>query len=300
MAGLKSLICAASLLLGTAYGVPMNGKLGQLEFGWLPDLLSSLADSPLTIAPAGKFSFKPSAGDTWNMQLNSLPTPSQARDQTYKIWDFDLMDAPRSLIKTFQDNGHPVICYFSAGSYEDWRDDAKDFPKAALGKPLDGWDGENWLDTRHPAVRAIMKKRIALAASKGCDGIDPDNMDGYSNDSGTNMQKADAVDYARFLAKTAHDAGMAYGLKNGGAFLDQVVDVAQFVVNEQCVQYNECHLYQPFIQQNKPVFHVEYTSKDSVPTDYMRRTCSHAGTNGFSTLVKKMSLNSWTSKCADY
>lgn len=32
----------------------------------------------------------------------------------------------------------------------------------------------------------------------------------------------------------------------------------QASVNEQCVEYNECEKYAPFIAQGKPVFHVEY------------------------------------------
>jgi hypothetical protein len=38
-----------------------------------------------------------------------------------------------------------VMCYFSAGSFEDWRPDAVDFPSEVLGRN-NGWPGENWLN----------------------------------------------------------------------------------------------------------------------------------------------------------
>jgi hypothetical protein len=47
--------------------------------------------------------------------------------------------------------------------------------------------GENWLDIRSDNVSLIMKKRIDLAVQKGCDGVEPDNMDGYSNHSGFSL-----------------------------------------------------------------------------------------------------------------
>lgn len=45
------------------------------------------------------------------------------------------------------------------------------------------WD-QYWLDIHSPAcktnVRAAMTKRLQMAKEKGCDGIDPDNVDSVS------------------------------------------------------------------------------------------------------------------------
>jgi hypothetical protein len=241
--------------------------------------------------------FKPKAGDTYNMELSVVPTVSQANDQSYKIWDFDMFDAPVSTIKAFQNKNHPVVCYFSGGSWENWRPDAKDFPKAALGKPLSGWPGEKWLDTRNPKVRAIMKKRILLAKSKGCDAVDVDNIDGYENPTGFDLTKADGISFVKFLAATAHAEGLAYGLKNAGGIAKQVVDDAEFSVNEQCVKYNECEQLQVFIKQDKPVLHIEYTAKNNPPSSFVQKSCDNQGAKGFSTLIKHLSLNAWTKTC---
>lgn len=120
------------------------------------------------------FALKPTAGATWNIQLENVPSPAQADDDAYHIWDFDMEDAPQSTIDAFHAKGHQVVCYFSAGSWEDYRSDADQFPKEALGKVLDGWPHEKWVDTRNAGVRAVMKKRIQIAKEKGCDGIDAD------------------------------------------------------------------------------------------------------------------------------
>ena len=45
-----------------------------------------------------------------------------------------------------------ITCYFSAGTFEDWRDDADQFPASVIGKALPEWDGENWLDIRTAAA----------------------------------------------------------------------------------------------------------------------------------------------------
>jgi len=43
----------------------------------------------------------------------------------------------------------------------------------ALGKAMDGWPGEKWVDVRKAAVRTIMQKRLAYCAQIKCDGVDP-------------------------------------------------------------------------------------------------------------------------------
>lgn len=91
------------------------------------------------------------------------------------VWDIDLFDNPASTVATLQAAGKTVICYFSAGTAEDWRDDYKSFASADLGKVLPEWPNEKWIRTGSQSIRNIMAKRIKIAADKGCDAIDPDN-----------------------------------------------------------------------------------------------------------------------------
>lgn len=55
-----------------------------------------------------------------------------------------------------------------------------------------------------------------ISESKGCEAVDPDNVNGFGNDIGFSLSKADGVDYLKFLAEAAHSPGMAIGLKNAG------------------------------------------------------------------------------------
>jgi hypothetical protein len=128
--------------------------------------------------------WQPKVGTTWQIIL--LKPLKLNKDGTAKnlkpnvgIYDLDLYDNDAETFKALHKAGKKVICYFSAGSWENWRDDKNQFKKADLGKTMDGWPDEKWINLRSKNVRNIMKKRIKYAADKGCDAIDPDNVDGY-------------------------------------------------------------------------------------------------------------------------
>lgn len=118
-----------------------------------------------------------------------------------------------------------MICYFSAGSYEPNQPDSSQSTASGKGKELDGWPGEYWLDTKSANVRNIMSAHLELAASKGCDGVDPDNVDGYDNGTGLSLTTDDAVDFVTFLANGAHALNMSIGLKNGGEIVNRTIDL---------------------------------------------------------------------------
>lgn len=223
----------------------------------------------------------PAPGTTWQWQLTgSIDTSVNAA-----MYDIDLVDASQSTIDTLHAAGRIVICYFSAGSYEGWRPDANKFPAASLGNTLDGWPDERWLDTRSTAVRDIMKARLDLAKSKKCDGVEPDNVDGYTNNPGFPLSSATQIDYNKFLAAEAHARGLSIGLKND---LDQVSALQPYfdwALNEQCAQYKECSMLSPFVAAGKAVFQTEYSN--SCP----------ASTPGHSILLKKLSLDAYRVVC---
>lgn len=103
-----------------------------------------------------------------------------------------------------------------------------------------------------------MAARIALAKSKGCDAVDPDNVDSYNNDNGLGLTQQDTIDYMNFLASTAAANSISIGLKNAIEVLPQVMPAVQFAVNEQCYGYGECDSYVPLVESGKAVFHIEY------------------------------------------
>ncbi|KAH7245345.1 glycoside hydrolase superfamily [Fusarium tricinctum] len=250
--------------------------------------------------------WKPEVGTPWQIILSEVITlPDGGADDLspdVPIWDIDLFENTKETISAMQDSGKRVICYFSAGSWENWRKDKNSFPKKDLGKTLSGWPDEKWVNIRSTAVRAVMAKRIKQAADKGCDAIDPDNMDGYQNDNGLGLTQKDTISYAKFLSAEAAKYGMVMGMKNGGDVTKEVLPYVAFCINESCIQYQECDLYTPYIKAGKPVFNIEYPDgAPKVKASDKKRICATTGdakgSKGFSKVIKKMNLDSWVMYC---
>jgi hypothetical protein len=292
----------AMVVLAIALGVGLGVGLTQGR----PQGSDSAASSAPTSAPipspnttSGSI-WQPRISDSWNYQL--LKPLTSTNPNGISVWDIDLFDNSQSIISGIQFQGSRVICYFSAGSYEDWRPDASSFKDSDFGKDLDGWPGEKWLNTNSENVRSIMSARLDIAVQKGCDGVDPDNVDGYNNDNGLGLTTDDSINYLQFLAAAAQTRNLSIGLKNGGEIIPEVIDLMQWCVNEQCVQYDECDTFRPFIDQGKPVFHVEYPHGEQnidtlIATNTKANICDNAGAAGFSTIIKNMNLDSWTETC---
>jgi hypothetical protein len=229
----------------------------------------------------------PRLGETWHWQLQGRLNTSYDAD----VYDIDLFDNTAAAIEALHDDGRRVVCYFSAGSYEDWRPDAGDFTPADLGNALDGWPGEHWVDIRSTNVRNIMSARLDIAVQKGCDAVEPDNVDGYTNATGLSLSAADQLAYNRFLAHEAHQRNLAIGLKNDVDQADKLVDIFDFAINEECHEYDECDLLRVFVQADKPVFNAEYASQYVNNPSARRSLCADALANNFRTLVLPLDLD---------
>jgi len=230
--------------------------------------------------------WQPTPGTSWQWQLTGTIDTSYDVD----MYDIDLFEAPQSVIDALHADGRVVICYFSAGSWEDWRPDAGDFPGAVLGDG-NGWPGEKWLDIRQLDVLGpIMEARLDLAVQKNCDGVEPDNVDGYANDSGFPLTYQDQLTFNLWLADAAHARGLSIGLKNDLDQVPDLVDAYDWALNEQCFQYKECETLLPFVEANKAVFGVEYTGKK-------KKICKKANKMDFDWLMKKQDLGAWRKAC---
>ena len=178
-----------------------------------------------------------------------------------KIYDIDMFDNNSSKIEELKDKRKIVICYINAGAWEEWRSDASFFSDEVLGKKLEGWEGERWLDIRSNKVKEIMKKRMDLAKEKGCDGIEPDNINGYENDTGFNLTYEDQIEYNKFLSNEAKKRGLLIGLKNDLNQAKDLVSYFDFLLVEEGIEYNEIDKFKPFIDSKKPIFDVEYNEE---------------------------------------
>ncbi len=242
----------------------------------------------ITVSESQAYSwYKPKIGTAWQLQL------SGKINKTYDVdlYDIDLFETPQNTINELHGKGKKVICYFSAGSWEKFRPDANDFPKDTIGRKLENWPDERWLDISHYQKFAnIVEKRLDLAVTKKCDGVDPDNVDGYQNKTGFSLTYKHQLIYNKWLANEAHKRSLSIALKND---LDQIKDLVNyfdFAVNEECFTYNECSLLTPFIKQKKAVLGLEYNLDT-------KKFCKKANNMNFSWLKTNYDLDGSTSDC---
>ncbi|HZJ26304.1 MAG TPA: endo alpha-1,4 polygalactosaminidase [Acidimicrobiia bacterium] len=221
---------------------------------------------------AGTNRWQPAADVTWQWQLQGELDTTYAVD----VYDVDLIDTDADVIASLHDAGRRVVCYFSAGTWESFRDDADAISPGALGAPVEGFEDERWVDVRDESVRGLVDDRLDLALEKGCDAVEPDNVDGWDNDTELDFDADDQLDFNRFLADAAHERGLAVGLKNDLDQIPELVDDFDFAVNEQCHEFDECDLVTPFLDAGKPVFNAEYATElidnpDGVCREAVRR-----------------------------
>lgn len=237
------------------------------------------------MATAGqKTWYHPTISTTWQWQLTGTINTNYPVD----VYDIDLFDTPVKTISNLKSSGKKVLCYFSAGSAENWRPDFNKFTAASLGRPLDGWKGEKWLDIRTQNVLSIMSSRLDLAATKGCDGVEPDNVDGYSNKTGLLLTKADQLIFNRYLADEAHKRGLAIALKNAVDLAGNLVNYFDLTINEECHAYHECDQLAVFTKQGKPIFNAEYKKLSKAKIENL---CQKATSENMRTLILSKNLD---------
>lgn len=216
---------------------------------------NNVANSNEGVSVIDKTWYQPKSGTSWQWQLSGKINT----DYNVDLYDIDLVETPQEVIDELHSRDIKVICYFSAGSWENYREDAKDFPEEVIGKTLEGWPNEKWLKiSQYEKFADIMKKRLDLAVQKKCDGIEPDNIDGYQNDNGFDSTYQDQLNYNKWLAGEAHKRNLSIALKNDLEQVNDLVDYFDFAINEQCFDYDECNLLLPFIEQDKAVLGAEY------------------------------------------
>lgn len=234
--------------------------------------------------------WKPVAGMSWQIQFTGKLDLELQTDMI----DLDL-EVDQSTVDYYHDRGTKVVCYISAGSYEDWRADADQFPDEVLGNDYESWAGEKWLDIRRLDLLApIMEARMDICATKGFDGIEFDNLEIYTNDSGFPLTYQDQIVYARWLAEQAHLRGLAVGQKNAPDQTKDLVDLYDFAIVEDAFYYDWTEEMLPYIHAGKPVFAVEYTDLAGDLESY----CEQSELLGFSTILKHRDLDVWIETCS--
>jgi hypothetical protein len=257
------------------------------------DDVSTGASSAPTLAATAPFALDPSLHVTWQWQLAEEPVDLSLDVDMY---DIDLFENDASVVAELHARQRQVICYVSVGSWEEWRPDAGKFPASVIGDDYEGWSGEKWLDIREIDLLApVMMSRLDECKAKGFDGIEPDNIDGYTNDTGFDLTYDDQLNYNIWLAKEAHARGLTIGLKNDS---DQVADLLphfDWALTEDCFDEGWCNQFQPFIAAGKPVFAAEYTDTGIT----LERFCSQADSMGINAILKHRELGVYREACGN-
>ena len=238
--------------------------------------------------------WRPPADTSWQWQLSDLPV-----DQSFAVemYDIDLFENRARTVAALQAQGRRVVCYISVGSWEDWRPDADEFPAAVLGKDYGGWPGENWLDIRQIGVLApIMRARLDQCQAKGFDGVEPDNVDGYTNDTGFPLTYQDQLVYNTWLADEAHARGLSIGLKNDEDQAEDLAPVFDWAMTEDCFAEEWCEEMEPFFDAGKAIFGAEYIDQLTI-SQFTNGVCPRAQSMGFSVILKDRDLDAWRRGC---
>ncbi|WP_219601621.1 endo alpha-1,4 polygalactosaminidase [Nonomuraea indica] len=295
-------VTAAALLTAL---VPAPAQAAQAESTQTlraAEAVQTAANSAAAALPAPvpcKGCWRPALNTSWQWQLAAPPTKPFLDVQMYDIDGFEARDG--AVVKALKaaKPGRGVVCYISAGSYEDWRPDAKSFPASVLGKKVEGWPGERWLDIRQykGQLGKIMEARLDMCDKAGFDAVEPDLIDGFTNDTGFPLTGADQLAYNVWLANEAHERGMSIALKNDVEQIPQLLPYYDFALNEECWSHDECttaqnedYGYDQFVKAGKAVFQVEYELPAS-------RFCARSNAQNFNSLVKNWDLDAKRTPC---
>ena len=224
-----------------------------------------LSSMEVTSLDGGKLQFN---NQTYEIERPAIPLPGVVSwfmqlqgdlvSRPASIYVIDMFGYTENDIRQLKARGHTVICAMSLGTRESWNPDASRFAPSEIGRSMPNSPGENWIDTRSANVRAIMLSRLDLAKSKGCQGVDFIAGDGYENRTGFPLTLQSQLEYNRYMAFAAHDRELILTLNGVAALAEDLAEIFDLAVAEQCYQYNECGGYQSFVSRGKPVLAMEY------------------------------------------
>ncbi|MBT2502004.1 endo alpha-1,4 polygalactosaminidase [Curtobacterium sp. ISL-83] len=203
----------------------------------------SSAGSAAASSPAPRYTNLPTSGLP-DYQLGGPSTPPAG----VTIVERDSTDRPAP--------GKYGICYVNGfqtqpGDAHAWLQDHPDaILRGADGKPVSdpGWPDEMLLDTTTAAKRSeivgVLTRTIARCADRGFDAVEFDNLDSWTRSHGA-LKRSGNLALAVALVQVGHEHHLAVGQKNtpqlGKAGRQQTG--FDFVVAEECVQYQECGAY---------------------------------------------------------
>jgi hypothetical protein len=230
--------------------------------------------------------FVPAADITFQMQLQGeLDT---AIDAALYIID---IDSPSADFRVLLQAGRRIVCHFSAGTVETFRDDADDIPEGARGNTLDDYPNERWLDVSAPSIRSVMRARLERATANGCSAVLPTNLAVHRANSGLNVSEAQAVDFARWLANEAASLGLSAMLGSEALALTLATEY-QMALATGCLETDACKQWAPFRDQGKAVLVVAVGDASTAPA-----LCAKARDAGLNAIIKQSDFGAFRVGC---
>jgi hypothetical protein len=205
-----------------------------------------------------------------NLAWSNNGKHKDTKDDSQRVVHLDGFDAKSDDIAQYKSQNRVVTAYMSIGSVENWRPDAKEFPKECIGKDYDKWAGEKWLLITHvDKFKPIMIKRLQLFKNKGFMGVEFDNTEMYKHDpayqnDNTAVQNK-CVAFLKDMARECHTLGLLVFWKNCVDIIPQIVDAFDGVINESALRYKEYKNLMLFMNKNKPCWVFEYVPIEVKP-----------------------------------
>lgn len=169
----------------------------------------------------------------------------------------------------------PVI-YFNLGTLESFRKYAvSPYPKSVIGKSVEGWPNERWLDLTNYRTMECLKENIKITISflrkkypRWFPKIDLDNLDGWDYDTGFELDKKDVVEYVNEIISWFHrefEGEVCY--RNGWELVDMLKGDA--ILCEEGLEQNFLKFYD---RVQKPVYDIEYY-KNTLSAFWNKKHC---------------------------
>jgi len=238
--------------------------------------------------------WQPATGISFDWELNDINSGATFSGE---VIDVDAFTTTAETVAALHAKGEKVIAYMSAGTIENDRPDISLLPLEVVGKVYPEWPNEKWLDIRQlEKMKPWLNTRFNMILKKGFDGVEPDNMDSYSNETGFSIQIADTKKYADYLIGLAHTNGLSIGQKNVPELSEEYASKFDWALTEDAFKQGWQDSMAVYVKKNKPVFAVEYTDK-TTQQDFQNLVCPKAKLLEFTAILKKRDLDKWVYKC---
>lgn len=240
--------------------------------------------------------YTPQIGDSFEWRLDSIGL-NEVSQYNCKIVDIDAFSATKELVHAFHSKGIKVIAYVSVGTFEIYRSDSNLLPKEVVGNIYPAWPDERFLDLKQlEKLKPFITSRFDMIKSKGFDGIEPDNIDIYGEETDFNLTLDDTRIFCEWIIEEAHKRGLCIGQKNTEELVPLLNKKFDWALTENVFHQNIQNDYSSYISLGKPVFSAEYTDEMDV-THFNTFVCNKAKQLKYFAFLKHRNLTQWTYEC---